>query len=129
MSALAAGLIGVGFGFMLAIVAFAAWVLVSEPLMPTRPQQHQPRGRSAQALGGPVVNRQATRALHTGSPRWLAQRKRVLVRDLYICKACGNFGDEVDHIHNDAHQFVTDDRLQTLCRSCHSAKTRAEQNR
>lgn len=73
-----------------------------------------------------VENRQSTRALHTGSKAWQIQRQRVLVRDLYACKACGQFGNHVDHIDGDASRDVPDSALQTLCVSCHGSKTRKE---
>lgn len=56
------------------------------------------------------------------------QRARVLERDLYICQHCGGFGNEVDHINSDAHIWVPDDQLQTLCASCHSRKTMKDLN-
>jgi len=67
--------------------------------------------------------------MHTGSKGWRIQRLRVLRRDMFICRACGKFGDQVDHIHDDADQHVTDDRLQTLCQPCHSRKTAKTQGR
>jgi 5-methylcytosine-specific restriction endonuclease McrA len=77
---------------------------------------HNPRGKEA-------TNRQRRRAMHTGSKGWKLQRARVLARDEYTCQHCGQFGDQVDHIHGDAHEHVTDDRLQVLCLKCHSRKT------
>lgn len=73
-------------------------------------------------------NRQERRALHTGSKAWRAQRMRVLIRDRYTCQAlaCGQWGDQVDHIHGNASEMVSDDQLQTLCLRCHSAKTAKE---
>lgn len=73
-------------------------------------------------------NRQAKRALNTGSKAWRIQRLRVLTRDLFKCSVCGMFGDQVDHIHNNAHEHVSDDELQTLCRQHHSEKTAIEQS-
>lgn len=72
-------------------------------------------------------SRQARRALHTASKEWRQQRLRVLARDLYTCKACGRYGDHVDHIRSNAHEHVADDALQTLCLPCHSRKTAVEQ--
>lgn len=87
----------------------------------TRAPKHNPRGKDA-------TNRQRKRAHHTGSKAWRQQRARVLIRDLFVCKACGHYGDQVDHIHNNALQDVTDDQLQTLCLPCHSSKTMTETN-
>lgn len=72
-------------------------------------------------------DRQGKRALHTGSKAWAIQRQRVLTRDLYICQACGGFGNHVDHKNNDAELHVTDDSLWVLCVACHGAKTATEQ--
>lgn len=91
---------------------------------PSKPKaiRHNPRGTGA-------TERQQRRAMHTGSKAWRQQRLRVLARDRFKCRKCGQFGDQVDHIHNDAHEVVTDDRLQTLCLRCHSAKTMTELNK
>lgn len=99
--------------------------------MPNRPRTHRPDRVQAprhNAQGKSATNRQSRRALHTGSKAWKQQRERVLIRDLYTCRACGGFGDQVDHIHGNADQHVTDDELQTLCLRCHSSKTMTEQN-
>ena len=66
--------------------------------------------------------------MHTGSKGWKLQRARVLARDEYLCRHCGAFGDQVDHIHDNAHEVVDDDQLQTLCLPCHSAKTMRQLN-
>lgn len=71
-------------------------------------------------------NRQTRRGLHTGSKAWRIIRGLVLDRDRYKCKACGKFGDQVDHIDNDSHNNDIGN-LQTLCLACHSSKTSAEQ--
>lgn len=85
---------------------------------PSKPRtpKHNPRGKDA-------TNRQRRRAMHTGSKGWKLQRARVLARDEYTCQHCGQFGDQVDHKHDNAHEVTTDDELQTLCLRCHSAKT------
>jgi len=72
------------------------------------------------------VNRQARRALNTGSRRWREIRDAVLLRDQLTCKHCGKYGNEVDHVNNDSHNNSLSN-LQTLCRSCHSVKTAQEQ--
>lgn len=100
--------------------------------MPTRPPIHKPfvvRTPKHNARGKAATNRQKKRAHHTGSKAWKAQRFRILVRDLYTCQGCGGFGDQVDHINNDAEVEVEDAALQVLCISCHSSKTLREQNR
>ena len=77
-------------------------------------------------------DRQRKRALHTDTKAWRLLRQQVLVRDLYRCQACKRMvtgpDAHVDHIHDDAHDPDSNqlDRLQTLCRECHGAKTRAE---
>lgn len=96
--------------------------------MPNLPPKHKPR-----PSGAPVHkrdnDRQKMRFLNTGSVRWAAQRARVLERDMFNCRSCGKWGNQVDHIHNNAHEDVSDDQLQTLCHKCHSAKTMTELNK
>ncbi len=87
----------------------------------TKTPRHNPRGKDA-------TNRQRKRAHHTGSKAWKQQRQRVLQRDMFTCQACGHYGDQVDHITNNAHEVVPDEDLQTLCQPCHSSKTMTEQN-
>lgn len=72
-----------------------------------------------------ATDRQRTRLLHTGSKRWLAIRRQVLVRDLYCCRHCGRFADVVDHVDGRA-DHADPERLQALCRHCHGVKTAAE---
>ena len=72
-------------------------------------------------------NRQRSRGLHTGSKRWRAIRREALARDLYQCRGCGKYGNEVDHIDGDSHNNDPEN-LQTLCKPCHARKTRTEQN-
>lgn len=63
---------------------------------------------------------------------WKSRRARVIRRAGNQCEACGTSGVklEVDHIVNVAeggtHALTN---LQALCRPCHQAKTRAEQQR
>lgn len=64
--------------------------------------------------------------------RWGAVRRLVLIRDDYRCVKCGKAGRlEVDHIRplrrGGAPWDLTN--LQTLCRACHIAKTRRENER
>lgn len=77
----------------------------------------------------PAANRQRTREWHTGSKVWLAIRAEVLARDRYQCAACGRYGNHVDHIDgNSRHNPRDGSNWQTLCHSCHSAKTSKEIN-
>ena len=66
--------------------------------------------------------------------RWSRVRWAVLRRDKYLCQSCGRAGRlEVDHVtalHLDPSQDAFDlDGLQTLCRTCHLAKTAKENKR
>ena len=64
--------------------------------------------------------------------RWQAVRRAVFKRDGYRCRACGRPGRlECDHvIPLDRGGAPYDmDNLQTLCRSCHFAKTGDENRR
>jgi len=97
--------------------------------MPRKAPTHKaPRTKARAHLAQEAAERQRRRARHTGTRAWQLQRESVLARDKFTCQACGHYGDQVDHIHNDAHIDVDDDRLQTLCRRCHSAKTMRELN-
>jgi len=91
--------------------------------MPTAPPTHQ--HASKVKVHGEKYNRQTTRALHTGSKRWRAIRRAVLARDLYICRDCGRYGNEVDHIDGDTANN-DEANLAVMCKRCHAAKTRRE---
>lgn len=74
-------------------------------------------------------NRQATRALHTGSAAWRQIRMAVLAREP-LCRACAAEGRavparDVDHIDGDAHNNDPSN-LQPLCIRHHSRKTATE---
>lgn len=63
--------------------------------------------------------------------RWQAVRKFIFLRDRFRCVTCGRAGRlECDHItplEREPGQDPYDPNgLQTLCRSCHVAKTRNE---
>jgi 5-methylcytosine-specific restriction enzyme A len=64
------------------------------------------------------------------SPRWKRLRVEILRRDDFACVQCGKRGRlEIDHIRpvRDAPELAyAPENLQTLCVSCHAAKTRAE---
>ncbi|MDU8946113.1 HNH endonuclease [Ovoidimarina sediminis] len=69
----------------------------------------------------------------TKTTRWRRLRWQILKRDNFTCQDCGKMGDrlDVDHIVpvRDAPEKSFDPaNLQSLCRECHSAKTRREAN-
>lgn len=79
----------------------------------------------------PQYQRQAKRALHTGSKAWRTLRALVLAEDP-LCQECRKQSPmritpatDVDHIDGDATNNARSN-LQGLCRPCHSAKTAAE---
>ena len=94
------------------------------PKLP-EPFRARPKAQDEQAW----ASRQATSRGWYASRTWLALRKLVMVRDAYLCKACGQSTGQsahIDHIvpHGGDWQRFTDlSNLQTLCASCHSAKT------
>lgn len=93
--------------------------------MPKQPSIHRPNApRKAQIH---QRNRQATRAMHTGSKGWRSLRLAILIEQEYTCKDCRGFGDQVDHDDGDSHN---NDPSNLICRClrCHSAKTRREMN-
>lgn len=63
--------------------------------------------------------------------RWRIVRRAVLDRDGWRCRKCGRPGRlEVDHVDPAPGRDPFDtENLQTLCRGCHIAKTRAENKR
>ena len=61
--------------------------------------------------------------------RWAVVRRQILDRDGWRCRQCGRAGRlEVDHIEalEDGGDPWAFDNLQTLCRTCHLAKTSRE---
>jgi 5-methylcytosine-specific restriction endonuclease McrA len=71
---------------------------------------------------------------HYQTADWRARRMRILTRDAFRCRSCGRVASghnvNVDHVVPLADGGTDDDdNLQTLCRSCHGRKTRAEQGR
>lgn len=95
--------------------------------MPDLPASHVARRANAPKHDN-GTDRQRKRFYRTNEKAWRAQRLRVLIRDSYQCRSCGSWGNEVDHVRNNAHEDVPDEELQTLCRRCHSAKTMRELN-
>ena len=102
--------------------------------MPSNPPSFRPARPKAPQHRPKEADRQARRALHTGSAAWRRIREQVLARDGHRCQACGRLvvGREahVDHIGNDAALNAGWDisTLQCLCRSCHGLKTAVEQS-
>ena len=69
-----------------------------------------------------------------GQPRgrvWERLRRQVFARDGYRCRTCGRAGRlECDHVVGLERGGSSDmSNLQALCRSCHIAKTRGENDR
>ncbi|MGL5948247.1 MAG: HNH endonuclease [Aeromonas sp.] len=64
--------------------------------------------------------------------QWRKLRKRIMVRDDYLCQVCLALGivtpaTQVDHIVNKASGGSnTEANLQAICDKCHDTKTRAE---
>lgn len=61
-----------------------------------------------------------------------AQRRRIKERDGYRCVKCGDTQGpfDVDHIDNTrGPHYDLDANKQTLCKPCHRAKTRQEEQR
>jgi 5-methylcytosine-specific restriction endonuclease McrA len=54
------------------------------------------------------------------SPAWAEQRRRVLRRDAYVCRACGAAGREAHHTFYSVPISATPDAaITTLCGACH----------
>ena len=71
---------------------------------------------------------------HLNAHRWAAIRRAVFERDGWRCVTCGRAGRlECDHIEPMQREPGQDpfdpNGLQTLCRSCHTEKTREENRR
>ena len=92
--------------------------------MPMRPPIHKPF-RSLPKTDG--RDSACKRGYDNG--RWQAIRQQILARDHYLCRSCGEpvgSSGEVDHIVARRNGGSDDyDNLQTLCKTCHSRKTRA----
>lgn len=63
---------------------------------------------------------------------WDKRRKRIMVRDGYLCQTCKRAGltvraHQVDHIINKASGGTDEDgNLEAICRECHKLKTQRE---
>lgn len=63
-------------------------------------------------------------------PRWQRKRLDVMGRDGFRCLACGR-SDETLHVHHLVYSRgepweIEDENLETLCATCHSARTEAD---
>ena len=77
---------------------------------------------------------QAKEHAHYATADWRAKRRRVLLRDSFVCRSCGTVSHgkaaHVDHVVPLEDGGTDDDaNLQTLCSACHGRKTRDEQHR
>ena len=63
--------------------------------------------------------------------RWAHVRRIVLERDNWRCQSCGSYGNECDHVTplQRGGDPYDEGNLQCLCRGCHLAKTRRENER
>src|SRR5688572_16336058 len=100
----------------------AAW-------MPSLPPKHRPESFKGKQHKRPSENRQAKRALHTGSKLWRAIRASVLGREP-LCRECMKAkritaATQVDHIDGDDSNNAGNN-LQPLCAPCYSSKTNRE---
>lgn len=95
--------------------------------MPSGFRQHQPPKPVGKAHHARPNDRQRRRYLHTGSAQWRAIRKAQLER-FPLCERCSDAANEVDHRNGDTSDNRIGIALASLCKSCHSAKTRREQN-
>lgn len=72
------------------------------------------------------------RSRRRGASGWAvnAQRRRILERELYICRKCGRRATEADHIIPlSANGSNEDWNMQALCSPCHDRKTASERGR
>ena len=66
---------------------------------------------------------------------WRKIRKRILIRDDYLCQECKRNGvitngTMVDHIINKANGGTNrDDNLECICKKCHTVKTKIESSK
>lgn len=100
--------------------------------MPSMPPKHGAKKRSKRILRQ-ARQRQAVRLYPTNSKRWMADRERQLQKQP-LCEHCLVRGvikeaNEVDHIDGSASEErdYVDSNYQSLCKPCHSRKTRSEQ--
>jgi 5-methylcytosine-specific restriction protein A len=96
-------------------------------VMPKLPEPFRARPKAQDERSW--ASRQIAARQWYASRTWLALRTLVMVRDAYMCRACGvstGQSAHIDHIvphSGDWERFTDEANLQTLCASCHSAKT------
>lgn len=96
--------------------------------MPAKLPTHSPRRPPDAATRDQGNQRQRTRYLHTGSTQWRAIRRAQLER-FPLCEDCKVApAVEVDHNTNDSSRNVIGEELSSLCKPCHSKRTRERQN-
>jgi 5-methylcytosine-specific restriction enzyme A len=96
-------------------------------MMPGRIKQHRPPN----VVVVPEANRQRTRYFHTGSKAWRSIRAVQLAK-FPMCEDCQAAGQltvarEVDHNTGDTSANRIGVDLSSLCKPCHSARTRGRQ--
>ncbi|MEC4590562.1 HNH endonuclease signature motif containing protein [Nitrospirillum amazonense] len=96
------------------------------------PRCRQPKPAGQRCGCTPVARtpdpRNAERARPYATPEWKALRAQHLKAHPTCCR-CGEHASVVDHARpwrSDRRLFLDPANLQSLCRSCHSAKTSAE---
>lgn len=94
-----------------------------------KPRLQSAPGRQLASVGEASGERAEQWGSGRGGRPWRRKRDAILLRDKYSCQQCGHIGTdlEVDHIVNVAQGGTDDDgNLQTLCPTCHKAKTATE---
>ena len=95
--------------------------------MPAKLPTHRPRRPSDATARDQGNQRQRSRFLHTGSAQWRAIRKAQLER-FPLCEDCGAPAMEVDHNTDDTSRNVIGEELSSLCKPCHSKRSRERQS-
>ena len=65
--------------------------------------------------------RQAYKA-YLGSSTWRHLRRRILIRDNFMCVFCGEAADQVHHLTYSRFGRELDEDLASACRDCHQEK-------
>ena len=95
-------------------------------MMPDKLPQHRARKPDTAKASAEARERQRTRFLRTDSAQWRAIRKAQLER-FPLCEDCNGPANEVDHNTNDTRRNLIGVELSSLCKPCHSVRTRARQ--